>query len=147
MGFRLSLYVLPKEKYVEVKKIADDEEFWDTVDDLEQMKYDYCTDAMLDVQDQMLRLTDTKLSCECDIVLGAMDKEHFKIFMESILKYAKRQWEYKKEANIAFWWWDKPSNDKWSLTESTDWVGAYFDAMYMLKMFDWDNNVIMLQIS
>lgn len=145
MGFRLSLYVLPKEDAKTLWKTKDYDEARETLNKLERIVYDYCTDAMLDVFKQMKRATKCKLDVECDICMGKMNKELFMVFMNRIKWYAERQ--IKVSENPLSWWpYIRESDNPWELCCSRDWIGAYFQAWYIYKKMDWNNNYIYLEI-
>jgi len=145
MGLRLSLLVMPKSLQEEIYKCTDEKTFFDSVKDLEKIAYDFCTDAMFDIVQEMHRVTETKLSCECDVHLGIMTKEDFKMFTEEVLKYAYRQYENCNDSKDTSW--QRLPENKWKLTYSFDWISAYFNCLYIMKVFDWENNVIYFEIS
>ena len=145
MGTRLTIKVLPKSDAKKIWLMKDWEPIWNIVDGLEQIRYDYCTDAMLDVYKQMKRLTKNKLEVECDIWLGKMGKEEFKIFMDRIKWYAEHQ--IKESPNPLLYWVSiYETDDPWRLCGLIDWIGAYFDAWYIYKKMDWENNYIFAEI-
>ena len=88
---RLSLSLLPKEKADALWGEKDDEKVMSGIDGLERIAYDFCTDAMWDIYNDMPRLTEKKLEVECDIVIGKMDSEAFLKFTKEVQKRAERQ--------------------------------------------------------
>lgn len=146
MGMRLSLSLLPKEKADALWKEKDDEKVREETEGLERIAYDFCTDAMWDIYKDMPRLTEKKLDVECDIVIGKMDAEAFLKFTKEVQKYAERQ--IKKSKNPLMYWGDiiQPSNNKWELCQSLDWIGALFKCLYIHKIMDWTNNYILFEI-
>lgn len=141
MGYRLSLYVLPKTEAKKLWNMTDYDQAYEVLDKLERIVYDYCTDAMIDVEKQMKRVTKCKLEIECDIFMGKMDKELFKVFIDRIKWYAERQ--VKESKDPLFWWpYIKESDSPWELCSTRDWIGAYFEAWYIYKKMDWEKNYI-----
>ena len=125
---------------------------FDTIyDSLECIVYDFCTDAVLDVAKKMKRVTKRKLEAECDIWLLKMGMEEFKTFVERVRWYAKQQArlypgddEYLERTLFFDAWGD---GKKWDLCISTDWVGAFYQCLFIYKMMDWDNNFVCCKIS
>ncbi len=146
MGMRLSLKLLPKEKADVLWKEQDDEKVSEEICELERIAYDFCTDAMWDIYKDMPRLTEKKLDVECDIVIGKMDSEAFLKFTKEVQKRAERQ--IKESDNPLMYWGDiiQPSNKKWELCQSLDWIGALFKCFYIHKIMDWENNYVMFEI-
>lgn len=146
MGMRLSLSLLPKEKADALWGEKDDEKVMSGIDGLERIAYDFCTDAMWDIYNDMPRLTEKKLEVECDIVIGKMDSEAFLKFTKEVQKRAERQI---RESDRPLMYWGniiQPSNKKWELCQSLDWIGALFKCFYIHKVMDWENNYILFEI-
>ena len=146
MGMRLSLSLLPKEKASALWKEQNDEKVSEEINELERIAYDFCTDAMWDIYQDMPRLTEKKLDVECDVVIGKMDSEAFLKFTKQVQKYAERQ--IKESKNPLMYWGNiiQPSDNKWELCQSLDWIGALFKCLYIHKVMDWENNYILFEI-
>ena len=141
MGYRLTLYVLPKTEAKKLWNMTTYEQANEVLDKLEKIVHDYCTDAMIDVRKQMKRVTKAKLDIECDCWMGKMNKELFMVFLDKIKWYAERQ--IKESPDPLTWWpYIRESDDKWKLCNTIDWIGAYFQGWYIFKQMDWDNNYI-----
>ena len=148
MGIRLSLKVLPK--YV-AKKIWLATEYEDIISkELEPIVSDFCTDAMFDVlgdkeqSKKLKRLTKNKLSIECDVWLGKMDKECFMAFLNKVKYYAERQ--IKSGDPLCYWECHHECENPWMLFNSIDWISAYYECWFILKKMDWENNYIYCEL-
>lgn len=158
MGMRLSLSVLPKTIAKQLWKMTDQDKFFDTVKTLEDIASDFCTDAMYYVLDKMQRVTKNKLSCECDIHIGKIDKDTFLIFINAVKEKAKKCGINAEFCGTSYfdlatpYGIENPLNfkgnvkSKWSITHGIDWISAYFNCLYIYKQFDWKNNYIYFEI-
>lgn len=155
MGFRLSLSKVPLDKKDEMWNITDYDQLYEFKEEnVKDLVYDFCTDAMLDCLQkvEMPRATSVKLDVESDIEIGVMDKEHFLIFMSEIKKYAYNMLlptdENKSPAILDKWYWDfiEPSDNPHLLCNGRDWLSAYFDALYLYKTIDWNNEFVYFEI-
>lgn len=146
MGMRLSLSLLPREKADTLWNEQDDDRVMEEIRELESIAYDFCTDAMWDIYEDMPRLTEKNLDVECDIVIGKMDSEAFLMFTKEVQKRAERQ--IRASPHPLMYWGDiiQPSNNKWELCQSLDWIGALFKCFYIHKIMDWENNYVMFEI-
>ena len=151
MGMRLSLHVLPKDVAKKLWLVTDYDDYYELTRNLESIVYDFCTDAMWDIEvdkelkKKMKRLTKSKLDVECDKVLGKMDKEGFMVFLNKVKQYAERQI---KEYDDPLLYWDchyEPENP-WRLLGSIDWLSAYYECWFILRKMDWENNYILYEI-
>ena len=102
MGYRLTLYVLPKTEAKKLWNMTTYEQANEVLDKLEKIVHDYCTDAMIDVRKQMKRVTKAKLDIECDCWMGKMNKDLFMVFLDKIKWYAERQ--IKESPDPLTWW-------------------------------------------
>ena len=151
MGMRLSLDVLPKDVAKKLWLVTDYDDYHDLTYNLERIVYDFCTDAMWDIEadkelkKKMKRLTKSKLGIEDDIVLGKMDKEGFMVFMTRVKWYAERQI---RESDNPLQYWDGhyETENPWRLLGSIDWLSAYYECWFILKKMDWENNYILYEI-
>jgi len=163
MGIRLSLRKASKE--IEDKLTlwpADKEsELHNFIDEnTEDMLYDFCTDAMYDIHEKWIRLTNEKFGFECDYTYGKMRKNEFLDFMASVKARAakiveaasKGDYRYPNgELVLPFYFNtvglpDKESS-KWELCSSIDWVSAYYQCLYIYKIFDWEHDFIIWELS
>lgn len=151
MGMRLSLHVLPKDVAKKLWLATDYDAYYDLTSNLDEIVYDFCTDAMWDIycdktlKKNMKRLTKAKLSVEEDIVLGKTDKEGFMVFLNRVKWYAERQI---RESDNPLQYWDyhyEPDNP-WRLLGSIDWLSAYYECWFILRKMDWENNYILYKI-
>lgn len=150
MGTRASFHVLPKAVAKKLWNETNQDTVFDTLHPLEEIVYDFCTDAVIDVAKKMKRVTKSKLEAECDIWMCKMGEPEFKEFMERVRWYAKRQitkypgddqfLEHVLPYNV----WGK--GEKWDLCISTDWVSAFYECHLIYKMMDWKNNYIYCEI-
>ena len=151
MGMRLSLYVLPKDVAKKLWLVTDYDEYYDLTNNLEKIVYDFCTDAMWDIEEnkelkkKMKRLTKTKLSIEEDVFLGKMDKEGFMTFLNRVKWYAERQIKESKDP-LSFWKYHYEPESPWRLIGSLDWISAYYECWFILRKMDWVNNYIYYEI-
>lgn len=143
---RLSLSLLPREKANELYLETNEDKVMDETNDLERIAYDFCTDAMWDIYEQMPRLTLNKLDVECDICIGKMDEKDFLKFTKEVQKRAERQ--IKESKNPLMYWGDvlQPSSDEWTLCQSMDWIGAVFKCFYIHKKIDWNRYYVLFEI-
>lgn len=197
MGFRVSLYCVPKEIVNKWKDITEKEyeDCSDKVfDELEKecMIYDVLTDVLLHNKNDNFcsRLFTNKLDIECDMSFYTISKEQLlniieevrvnhickwfgdrvinnnelgkafkdmppeiKFTTEDALKANQGEWNFKAHC----WkhkWKNTEHNDygyyhinlhmdnKWQISGGSTYEYLIFDLIHILKIFDWDNNVI-----
>ena len=163
MGIRLSLWKASRE--IENKLTlwpADDEDgLHDFIrDNTEKMLYDFCTDAMYDLSDKWVRLTNERFEFECDFMYGKMREKEFLAFISAgkaraakiVEEASKGDYRYPNgELVLPFYFNsvglpDKESS-KWELCSSIDWVSAYYQCLYIHKIFDWEHDFIIWELS
>lgn len=163
MGIRLSLRKASKE--IEDKLTlwpADKEsELHDFINEnAEDMLYDFCTDAMYDIYEKWIRLTNEKFEFECDFTYGKMRKKEFLDFIAAVKARATKQIDeackgdykfpngelvlpyYFKTVDVA-----SEESNKWRLCFSIDWISAYYQCLYIYKIFDWEHDFIIWELS
>ena len=192
MGFRFSLYCVPRETVEKFRNITSDEyNKLDCVyDELtkEKVIYDTLTDILMhDSQGKFAdRLFNNKLDIECDLSFVTISKEQLLNIIEEvrvnhILKWFDgrridsdtelgEDWNEKTDveealrANQGEWnwkanrwktsWFDEDkgingylninidTNNKWIVSGGWSYEYLIFDLIHILKIFDWENDVL-----
>lgn len=163
MGIRLSLRKASKE--IEDKLTlwpADKEsELHDFIrENTEDMLYDFCTDAMHGMHEKWIRLTNEKFEFECDFTYGKMRKKEFLEFTNAVKDRAARlideackgNYKYPSGELVLPYYFNvvdvaSDESDKWSLCFSIDWISAYYQCLYIYKIFDWERDFIIWELS
>lgn len=201
MGFRCSLYCVPKvvaQKWKNVTEEEFSEKFDSIYDELvkERIKYDTLTDVLRsDYEDKFSsKYFTNKLDIESDMSFGTISREQLLNIIEEvrtnhIIKwfdgrrvdndnkvgesftnptalYMQREWtaEDAMKANQVEWdikadnwkykWYSKEDgschyltidlNNKWLVSGGNTYEYLIFDLIHILKIFDWENNVLMV---
>lgn len=145
MGNRLTLHLIEKKEW-ERCKASDAKSLYDLdVNIIEEVMYDWCTDAFEDIYHagHVHRLTPQKLDEECDIYVGVMDEESFKHLIKRIYEIASKfnhDWEQAKYAM-------RKTEDKYTFGFESTWHGAYYNAIHIWKIIDWEKYVLYAEIS
>jgi len=191
MGFRFSLYCVPRETVEKYQNITSEEyESNGVYDELtkEQVKYDTLTDILMhDSQGKFAdRLFNNKLDIECDLSFVTISKEQLLNIIEEVRVNHILKWfdgrridndtelgsEWKKgqdvekalRANQGEWnwkadrwkasWFDEDkginsylninidTNNKWIVSGGWSYEYLIFDLIHILKIFDWENDVL-----
>ena len=149
MGIRLSLRKASKEIEDKLTLWPADKESELLVfinENTEDMLYDFCTDAMYDIHKKWIRLTNEKFEFECDFTYGKMRKKEFLEFTNAVKSRAKAFVE------LIFPYYfrvvEEPDDNsgKWTLCNSIDWVSAYYQCLYIYKIFDWEHDFIIWEL-
>lgn len=191
MGFRFSLYCVPRATVEKYQNITSEEyESNGVYDELtkEQVKYDTLTDILMhDSHGKFAdRLFNNKIDIECDLSFLTISKDQLLNIIEEarenhILKYfngrridsdtelgeawnEKTNVEEALRANQGEWNWkadmwkikwrddekgiygyhniNVDTNDKWTISGGWSYEYLIFDLIHILKIFDWENDVL-----
>lgn len=146
MGMRLSLELMKRSEWERCKqsKCTRLEDL--NVHTIEDVMYDWCTDAFLDLyhKNEVPRLTEHKLENEVDMYIGVLDECAFMKLTEIIYDKAyffkdKINWESVKNAMCK-------KEDKYKFGYSFTWLDGYYNALHIYKMIDWNKYVLYAEI-
>lgn len=146
MGMRLSLQLMERSEWERCKqsKCTRLEDL--NVQIVEDVVYDWCTDAFEDLYfaNSVPRLTEQKLEEEEDIYVGVLDECAFLKLTEVIYNKAyafkdKLNWKAMKTAMCK-------TTNKYQFGYAITWIDAYYNAIHIHKIVDWNKYVLYAEV-